>query len=82
MQEVYCIPIFRYFYGLSLRDELWPNTVLALPLPVPEFPQTRDFPHNKGVLVLANTPAEIISGGLILPQKSTTAQPTAGDGQR
>jgi len=41
-----------------------------LPLPVPEFPQTRDFPHNKGVLVLAN-----------IPQKSTTAQPTAGEGQ-
>ncbi|TRU34896.1 MAG: hypothetical protein EWV50_16965 [Microcystis aeruginosa Ma_MB_F_20061100_S20] len=79
MQEVYCIPIFRYFYGLSLRDELW--TVLALPLPVPEFPQTRDFLHNKGVLVPANTPLPIISGGLVLPQKSTTAQPTAGDGQ-
>ncbi|MCA2625373.1 MAG: hypothetical protein IM507_18410 [Microcystis sp. M20BS1] len=52
-----------------------------MPLPVPEFPKTRDFLHNKGVLVLANTPTEIISGGLILPQKSTTAQPTAGDGQ-
>jgi hypothetical protein len=52
-----------------------------LPLPVPEFPQTRDFPNNKGVLVPANTPAEIISGGLVLPQKSTTAQPTAGEGQ-
>jgi hypothetical protein len=36
---------------------------------------------NKGVLALANTPAEIISSGLILPQKYTTAQPTAGDGQ-
>jgi len=36
---------------------------------------------NKGVLALANTPVEIISGGLILPQKSTTVQPTAGDGQ-
>jgi len=50
-------------------------------LPVPEFPQTRDFLHNKGVLVLANTPVEIISGRLIFPQKSTTAQPTAGEGQ-
>jgi len=36
---------------------------------------------NKGVLALANTPAEIISGGLILHQKSTTARPTAGEGQ-
>ncbi|WP_154663894.1 hypothetical protein [Microcystis aeruginosa] len=52
-----------------------------MPLPVPEFPQTRDFLHNKGVLVLANTPAEIISGGLVLPQKSTIVQPTAGEGQ-
>ncbi|WP_265578351.1 MULTISPECIES: hypothetical protein [Microcystis] len=36
---------------------------------------------NKGVLALANTPVEIISGGLVLPQKSTTALPTAGEGQ-
>ncbi|WP_155119295.1 hypothetical protein [Microcystis aeruginosa] len=52
-----------------------------MPLPVPEFPQTRDFLHNKGVLVPANTPLPIISGSLVLPQKSTTAQPTAGEGQ-
>jgi len=52
-----------------------------LPLPVPEFPQARDFPHNKGVLVPANTPAEIISGSLVFPQKSTTALPTAGEGK-
>ncbi|GBL12625.1 hypothetical protein MSj_04145 [Microcystis aeruginosa Sj] len=36
---------------------------------------------NKGVLALAKTPLPMISGGLIFPQKSTTAQPTAGEGQ-
>ena len=34
---------FTYFYGLSLRDELWPNTVLALPLPVLGFPESGEF---------------------------------------
>jgi hypothetical protein len=37
---------------------------------------------NKGVLALANTPAEIISGGLVFPKKSTTARRTPVDGER
>ncbi len=59
--------IDRFYSKLNLSHKEWESRWIS---------PTSHFPNNKGVLVLANTPAEIISGGLILAQKSTTARPT------